>query len=127
MCPEDGHLMGTFSSCDKQPSTSCNTVSGFKARQGEAAEMVTDKVQSPGCLQRTLFIRHESWMEMFTLEGVSITPASFVLNFKSMQLGETEEPPSGVSHGVLCLFLFNTKEYVYHWYDTCHCFVLSTA
>ena len=119
--PDDGHLMGTFSSCNKQPLTACSRVSGFRAKQGEATDVVAGIVQSSECPQTTLIIQHEDWMELFTLERVSITPASFVLNFQPKQLNEKENS-GDVSHGVLCLFLFNTKEYVCHWYVGLFCY-----
>ena len=120
---DDGHLVGAFNSCNKQPLSHSSNVSGFKAKQGEAAETVADEVQS-WSVQRTLFIQHETWMEMFSLRGVSITPASFILNFKSKQTNDQDEYCGDDSHGVLCLFLFNSKEYVCHWYDDCFCFII---
>ena len=119
----DGHLMDRFISLNKQPLSSSSSVSGFKAKQGEAAETVSDEVPS-WSVQRTLFIQHETWMEMFSLQGFSITPASFLLNFKPKQTNEHEEYCGDDSSGVLCLFSFNSKEYVCHWYDDCFCFIL---
>ena len=115
--PDDGNLFGAFSSCGKQPLTCSSRVSGFRAKQREATEIITEELPSTGCVQKTVFIKCEAWMEMFTLEGVSVTPASFLLNFKPKKRTEDEDHPTGVSYGALCLFSFRTKEYVYHWYD----------
>lgn len=114
VCPDNAFLIGTFTSRNKQPLPSLGRVSGFQARQGDVALLVADRVRSV-CLQRTVFIQHETWMESFTLEGVSITPASLLLNFRPKQSGEQEKYPADDSHGVLCLFSFSSKEYVYHW------------
>ena len=119
---EDGHLMGTFTSCHKKPLASCSNLSGFTAKQAEAAQTVADSKTTSEYFQRTLFFPHEVWMEMFILDGIFITPTSFLLNFKPKQLSEKDENSSDVTHGVLCLFMFNAKEYVYHWYDNCQCF-----
>lgn len=114
---DDGSLFGAFSSCSKQPLTSSSQMSGFRAKQREAAEIGTEELQFTGSVQKTLFIKCEAWMEMFILEGVSVTPASFLLSFKPKKQKEDKDHPTDVSHGVLCLFLFRTKEYVYHWYE----------
>ena len=113
---DDGNLFGAFSSCSKQPLASSSQVSGFRAKQREAAQIVSEELQLTGSVQKTLFIKCETWMEMFTLEGVSVTPASFLLSFKSKKQKEDKGHLTDVSHGVLCLFSFRTKEYVYHWY-----------
>jgi len=115
--PDDGSLFGAFSSCNKQPLTSTSRVSGFRAKQRDAVEIITEELPFTGCVQKTLFIKCEAWMEMFTLEGVSVTPASLLLNFKPKNQKEDEDRPTDVSYGVLSLFSFKTKEYVYHWYD----------
>lgn len=112
--PEIGSLLGALSSCSKQPLPSCNRVSGFRAKQREAVET---SAESTGCVQKTLFIQCEAWMEMLILDGVSVTPASFLLNFKPKKQNQNEGQPSDVSYGALCLFSFRTEEYVYHWYD----------
>lgn len=112
--PGDGHLLGTFTSCHKLPFTSCSRVSGFRGKQAEAAAAALEGETNTECRQKVLFFRHEAWMEVFDLDGIFITPASFLLNFKSKQLSETEEQSYDDSYGMLCLYLFNTKEYVYH-------------
>lgn len=117
--PYDGNIVGAFSSCGKQPLTDSSRVSGFRAKQREAAETTVEEFTSTACDQKTHFIQCKSWMEMFTLEGVSLTPASFLLNLKPKRRNEEEGHPSDVSHGALCLYSFKTKEYVYHWYDHC--------
>ena len=114
---DDGSLYSAFSSCSKQPLTSTSRVSGFRAKQRDEAEIITEELPFTGCVQKTLFIECEAWMEMCTLEGVSVTPASFLLNFKPKKLKKDEDHPTHMSHGVLCLFLCKSKEYVYHWYD----------
>lgn len=114
---DDGSLFGAFSSCTKQPLTSTSRVSGFRAKQREEAEIITEELPFTGCVQNTFFIKCEAWMEMFTLEGVSVTPASFLLNFKPKKQKEEADHPTNMSHGVLCLFSCKTKEYLYHWYD----------
>ena len=115
---DDGSLFGAFRSCSKQPLTSTSQVSGFRAKQRKAVEIITEELPFTGCVQETLFIKCEAWMEMFTLEGVSVTPASFLLNFKPKKQKEDEDHPTDVSHhGVLCLFTFKAKEYVYHWFE----------
>ncbi|XP_078373747.1 spatacsin-like isoform X3 [Oculina patagonica] len=113
--PYDGNIVGAFSSCGKQPLTDSSRVSGFRAKQREAAETTVEEFTSTACDQKTHFIQCKSWMEMFTLEGVSLTPASFLLNLKPKRRNEEEGHPSDVSHGALCLYSFKTKEYVYHW------------
>lgn len=112
--PGDGHLLGTFTSCHKLPFTSCSRVSGFRGKQAEAAAAALEGETNTECRQKVLFFRHEAWMELFDLDGIFITPASFLLNFKSKQLSETEEQSYDDLYGMLCLYLFNTKEYVYH-------------
>ena len=114
---DDGSLFGAFSSCSKQPLPSTSQVSGFRAKQREEAEIITEELSFTGCVQKTLFIKCEAWMETFTLEGISVTPASFLLNFKHEKWKEEEDRPNDMSHGVLCLFSCKTKKYVYHWYD----------
>jgi len=114
---DDGSLFGAFSSCRKQPLTSTSQVSGFRAKQKEEAEVITEELSLNGCVQNTHFIKCEAWMEMFNLEGISVTPTSFLLNFKPKKQKEGEDHPTDMSHGVLCLFLCKTKEYVYHWYE----------
>ena len=111
----DGNTLGAFSSCGKQPLSNRNRVSGFRAKQREATETSAEELPSIACVQKSLFIKCESWMEVFTLEGISVTPASFLLNLKPKKQNEEEEHPRDVSHGVLCLYSFKTKEYVYHW------------
>ena len=115
---DDGSVLGAFSSCGKQPMTSCSRMSGFRGKQREAAETIADELPSTACVQKTTFVRCEAWMETFTLEGVSVTPASFLLNLKPKKQNQ-EEYPSEVLHGALCLYSFKTKEYVYHRYDHC--------
>ena len=114
---DDGSLFGAFSSCTKQPLISTRQVSGFRAKQREEEAEITEELPFTGCVQSTLFIKCEAWMEMFTLEGVSVTPASFLLNFKPKKQKEDEDHSANMSHGVLCLFSCKTKEYLYHWYD----------
>ena len=114
---DDGSLFGAFSSCSKPPLTSTSRVTGFRAKQREGAEIITEELPFTGCVQNTHFIKSEAWMQMFNLEGVSVTPASFLLNFKPKKQKLDEDHPTDMSHGVLCLFLCKTKEYVYHWYD----------
>ena len=113
--PDDGNLLGAFSSCSKEPMTNCSKMSGFRTKKREAVETTLETFSSPEILQKALFINSEDWMKMYNLEGVCVTPASFLLTFKAKKLLKKQEQPSDVSHGVLCMFSFKTQEYVYHW------------
>ena len=118
--PDDGSLIGSHNSCNRKLFPGPR-VSGFRAKESrEIAVMVAERMQSR-CQGRTIFLQHEAWMEKFSLAGLSITPASLLLNFCCKQRTNIKEGSTvDDTHGILCLFSFSTKEYFYHWYVDCY-------
>ena len=114
----DGTLIASHSSCNRRHFPS-STVTGFKAQESREFPFLMAERKQSGCQKRTVFLQHEEWMEKFCLVGVSITPSSLLLNFYPKKINEQEGQVGDDLHGVLCLFSFSAKEYLYHWYDDC--------
>ncbi|XP_068741533.1 spatacsin-like isoform X2 [Montipora capricornis] len=110
----DGTLIASHSSCNRRHFPS-STVTGFKAQESREFPFFMAERKQSGCQKRTVFLQHEEWMEKFSLVGVSITPSSLLLNFYPKKISEQEGQVGDDLHGVLCLFSFSAKEYLYHW------------
>ena len=120
--PDDGSLIGSHNSCNRKLFPGPR-VSGFKAREGAETAVMTAEGMQSRCQGGTIFLQHEAWMEEFSLAGLSITPASLLLNFCNKQKAKIKEGSTiDDTHGILCLFSFSTKEYLYHWYVDCYLF-----